>query len=52
MGIEPVLVNPQPGVFWYEIVNDDMHLACVAQKTDREAIESWNSLVKKLTGEK
>jgi hypothetical protein len=53
MGIEPVLIHSSiDDRIWYEISYDGFDITSQAKESNREAIESWNSLVKKLTGEK
>ena len=51
MGIEQEL-RGTTGKYWCEINIDDATVSSKSEKTKREAIESWNSLVGKLTGEK
>ena len=52
MGIEPE--KEKTGDFTYYIIylGSGSIIRSVASTNDREAVESWNSLVKKLTGEK
>ena len=56
MGIEPrfehILVSPEYTASRLFVEHKDFYFRCEYRDTDREAIESWNSLVKKLTGEK
>ena len=53
MGIEPVIQNESGGFYamWYKLETEEKFVL-KTYPTKREAIESWNSLVKKLTGEK
>ena len=53
MGIEPVIQNESGGFYamWYKLETEEKFVL-KTYPTKREAIESWNLLVKKLTGEK
>ena len=49
MGIEPEIAEINH--YWYINWNKDGNVYQVCRKDNREAVESWNSLVLKLTGE-
>jgi hypothetical protein len=53
MGIEPVLIHSSiDNRYWYEISYNGFDITSQAKESNREAIESWNYLKKRLTGEK